>query len=84
MNTNQLADISKFTGGMASDGKRHVIRMNSHAVVTNLNQPKPALFDIDSNMSSVGIDSIFNQFFDHRSRARHYLASGDLVDKQWG
>lgn len=66
---------------MASHCQRHILWVDTITIIADLNQPKPTLFNINADMGGVGIDGVFDQFFDNGCRACDHLASGDLIDE---
>lgn len=72
----QIADLA---GGVTGQGQRQVIGRNAAAIVAHPQQLDAALLDIDINAPGAGIEAVFQQFLDHRSRALDHLAGGNLV-----
>ena len=64
---------------MSLERKKRVVAQHAAAIVGDLNELFAARFNVDPNAGRTGIQRIFEQFFDHRSRTFYYLASGDLI-----
>lgn len=57
----------------------HIFRLNSGAIVLNLNQAETCILNAHINLSGTRINTIFNQFLDHRCRTFNHFTGSDLV-----
>lgn len=64
--------------------KFDVVRMDTAAVVADVNQADAAAVQLDINRRCACIDTVFNDFFQGVGRAFDYFAGGDLVDEMVG
>ena len=64
---------------MALEGQQGVVAHHAAAVVGDLDELLAAGLDLDLDAGGAGIERIFEQFLDHRSRPLHHFAGGDLV-----
>jgi len=72
----QIADLA---GGVSRQGQRQVIGRNAAAIVAHPQQLDAALLHIDIDTPGAGVEAVFQQFLDHRSRALNHLTGGNLV-----
>ncbi|MNF73693.1 hypothetical protein D3C84_557020 [compost metagenome] len=72
----QVADLA---GGVTGQGQRQVIGGNATAIVAHPQQLDAALLHIDVDAFGAGVEAVFQQFLDHRSRALDHLTRGNLV-----
>jgi len=54
------------------------------AIVTHANQPRTTVLDVDLDTPRAGVQTVLDQFLDHRCRPLDHFASGDLVDEFGG
>jgi len=60
-------------------GQRQIVRRNATAVVAHSQQLDPALLNVHIDASRARIQTVFQQLLDHRGRALHHLAGGNLI-----
>jgi hypothetical protein len=63
---------------------RQLVSSDAPAIVTHPYQSNAAALDIDLNAVRTGIQAVFDEFLDDRSRPLDHLACGDLVDELTG
>ncbi len=64
---------------MSLEGEQRVIAHHAAAVVHDADELAAAALDLDADAGGTGIKRIFEQLLDHRRRAVHHFAGGDLV-----
>jgi len=69
---------------VALEGEQCVVLDHARAVVGHLDELAPARFDLDADAVGARVEGVFEQFLDHRGRALHHLARGDLVGNVLG
>ncbi len=79
----EVFEVANLAGGVTGQGERQVIGGNTAAVIAHAQQLDAALLDIDVNTLGAGVEAVFQQLLDHRSRALNHLTSGDLVRQSW-
>ncbi len=79
----EVFQITNLAGGVTSQGQRQVIGGNTAAVITHTQQLDAALLDIDIDALGAGVEAVFQQLLDHRSRAFNHLTGGNLVRQPW-
>ncbi|MNJ25996.1 hypothetical protein D3C77_204590 [compost metagenome] len=72
----QVADLA---GGVPGQGQRQVIGSDTATVVAHPQQLDAALLDFDVDAFGTGVQAVFQQLLDYRSRALDYLTSSNLV-----
>jgi hypothetical protein len=72
----QVADLA---GGVTGQRQRQVIGRNAATVVAHPQQFDAALLNIDVDAPGTGVEAVFQQLLDHRSRAFNHLTGGNLV-----
>ena len=77
----QVFQAGDLAGGVARERHSQFRRGDTHAVITNPAQPRAALLHLHDDLSRARVQAVFQQFLDHRRRALHDLAGGDLVDQ---
>ena len=80
----QVFGILDFRGGVALEGQQGVVAHHAAAVVGDLDELLAAGFDLDPDAGGAGVERVLEQFLDHRSRALHHFAGGDLVGNGFG
>ena len=79
MKFEKIACLPDFRSGMALEGQTRVGIRHSAAVVDYLNQILAAVAENNLNGGCTGVDCIFNQLLDYRSRALDNFSGGNLV-----
>ena len=69
---------------MASQGQSQLIGFDTAAVVADCDAAHPAFLDAQLDALRTGIDRIFKQLLDHRSRPLDDFAGRDLADQMIG
>ena len=69
---------------MPAQGQRQVRLFNTGAVVTHPDKFCPTLLDLHIDARGPGIQGIFNQLFNNRSRTFYHLPGSNLVGKPGG
>ncbi|MNC54390.1 hypothetical protein D3C75_1038720 [compost metagenome] len=64
---------------MTGQRQRQVIGRNAATVVAHPQQFDAALLHIDVDAPGTGVEAVFQQFLDHRSRTLDHLTGGNLV-----
>ena len=66
--------------------ERHarVSRRHAGAVVNDLDQSAAGVLDYDADVGCSGIDGVFDQLLDHRSRTLDHFSGGYLVGHRVG
>ena len=82
-NGTKLAIIQQLGGGMALKTEQNVILIHADTVIHYTNQTGTASFYLDINPTGSGIQRIFQQLLDHRSRPFHHLTGRNLVGKMF-
>ncbi|MNI23721.1 hypothetical protein D3C73_773170 [compost metagenome] len=72
----QIADLA---GGVSRQGQRQVIGRNAAAIVAHPQQLDAAQLHIDVDALGAGVEAVFQQLLDHRSRAFNHLTGSNLV-----
>ena len=75
----QILDVAQLAGGMAFEGQQRVVAQHAAAIVHDADEPPSARFHLDAQIGSAGVERVFEQFLDHRSRPFHHLSRGDLI-----
>ena len=75
----EVFQVANLAGGVTGQGQRQVIGRNAAAVVAHPQQLDAALLDVDINALGTGVEAVFQQLLDHRSRALDHLTGGNLV-----
>ena len=68
-----------LAGGMADERRGDVGGFDAGAVVADLDQFDAAGLDAHRDLGGTGVDGVFEQFFDHRSRPLDDLTGGDQL-----
>jgi hypothetical protein len=66
---------------MALQRQRQLITCDAAAIIDDANAPQPATFDFHPNSAGTGIQTVLDEFFDHRGRTCHHLTGCDLIDE---
>ena len=77
----QIVERGDLAGRMLRQRQQQFIGGDAAAVVTHANQPCAAAFELDFDALRAGIETVLDQFLDHRSRPLDHLAGCDLVDE---
>ena len=80
----EVVEVADFAGGVGGEGEREVVRMDAAAVIADADEFAAAVFDVDVNVGRAGVNGVFDDFFNHGSRAFDDFAGGDLVDEAVG
>ena len=64
---------------MALEGEQRIVAPHAVAIVHDADELAAASLDLDADAGGSGVERVFKQLFDHRSRAVDHLASRDLV-----
>ena len=80
----QVVKAGYLARGMARQGQRQVVGGNAAAVIGDTDQAYAAFFELHVDLRGAGVEAVFQQFLEHRGRALHHLAGGDLADQQVG
>ena len=64
--------------------QQSIVADHAATVVGDLNQLLAARLDLNSDAGGTGVQRVLQQFLDHRSRALHHFAGGDLVGNSFG
>ncbi len=75
----QIVQRRDFTGGVTRERHRQFRFADAAAVVTDANQLRAALFNIDIDTRGASIEAIFHQFLNDRRRSLDHFTGGDLV-----
>ena len=73
-----------LAGRVPFDGEQGVVAIHARSVIGHADQPAPPGHDLDGDLGGAGVDGILDQFLDHRGRAFHHFAGGDLVGDDLG
>jgi hypothetical protein len=65
---------------MALDRQQQVVRRHAAAIVGDRDQRFAAVANADFDAARAGVEGVFHQFLDDRSRPFNHLAGGDPVD----
>ncbi len=74
----------ELAGGVPLQGKQDIVPVHPPPVVGDGDLGKAGTGDRNLDPVGGGVERIFQQFLDHRSRALHHLAGGNLVDHLFG
>ena len=77
----QVVQAGNLAGGVPGQRHRQFVRPYPHAVVANAAQPGATLLHLHEDPSCARVEAVLQQFLDHRRRALHHLARGNLVDQ---
>ena len=80
----EVVDVLDFAGGVGGEGEDEIVGMEAAAVVAHADEFAAAVFDVDVDVGRSGVDGVFDDFFDHGSRAFDNFTGGDLVDEAVG
>ncbi len=64
---------------MAPQSQHQIIPMNTATVIPHPDQPGATAFDLDTDLSRAGIQTVFQHFLDHGSGPFNDLTGSDLV-----
>ena len=64
---------------MAGKGQRQVVGRHAATVVADPDQLHTTGLHLDIHAGGPGVETVLEHLLDHRSRAFHHLAGGDLV-----
>ncbi len=78
-NTLEIFKIADFAGCVATHCQRHVVFVDTVAIVAKPNKLDAARLHIQFNFRGTGVQTVFQQLFHHRGGAFDHLAGGDLV-----
>jgi len=68
-----------FAGGMPFEAHECVVAAHAEAVVGDADQRSATALDLDSDSRGLGVDGIFDEFFDDAGGTFNNLTGGDLV-----
>ena len=74
----QIGGRFELRRGVTQEGQFDLIRRDAAAVVGDLDEFPAAATYLDVDGSGAGVEGVFYQFLDHRSRSLDHFASGDL------
>lgn len=77
----EIIETSDFTGSVAGQRQSEIVRSDAGAVISNPNQPNPGLFHFNHNTTRAGIQAVFQQLLNYRSRALDDFTGSDLADQ---
>src|SRR5438270_10178840 len=69
---------------MALESQQSVVPDHAATVVSDLNEFFSTGFDLNFDAGGTGVERIFQQFLDDRSRTLHHFAGGDFVGNVFG
>ena len=75
----QVLPTGNLTGGVTAKGQLDIIAGNPIAIIDHPDTIETRIFNDDVNPLAMGIQRVFNQFFDDRSRAFNYFPRRNLV-----
>ncbi|MCY1178694.1 hypothetical protein D9M73_190590 [compost metagenome] len=75
----EVFQVANLAGGVPGQGQRQVVGGDAATVVAHAQQLHPALLDVHVDAPGTGVQAVFQQLLDHRSRALDHLAGGNLV-----
>ena len=77
----EVVETRNLAGGVTRECQRQVLRVHATAVVRNLELFDAALHQADADLGGTGIETVLQQFLQHRGGPFHHLAGGDLADQ---
>jgi hypothetical protein len=82
-NLEKPTQIGQLARGVTLETSKRVIGSHPDAIIGNFNERRAATLNLDSNSTSLGINTIFDELFDNRSRTLNnfpgsHLASEDI------
>ncbi len=80
----QVVGIADLRGGVALEGQHGVVAHHAATVIGDLDELLAAGFDVHTDAPRARIQRVLQQLLDHRGRALHHLAGGDLVGYIFG
>jgi hypothetical protein len=80
----EIIERRNLAGGMALHREGELACRHAAAIIAHADQRAAALFDVDLDARCPGIETVLDQFLDHRRRALDDLAGRDLVDQFTG
>ncbi len=78
IDTPDIFKALQFAGGKTLKGQTDTLSRNTKAIVDNP-QKAPTLIHFNLDKGRTGIEGVFNQFFNHRSRPLNHLTRSNLV-----
>ncbi len=75
----QVFQTPDFAGGVTTESQRQVVGVDTGAVIAHPDTLGTAVVHVDIDTVGAGIETVFQQFLDHRGGTLHHLAGGDLV-----
>ena len=76
----QIIDLLDFAGGMAQEGRAHLVRRDPGSVIGHPDHRNAAVPDLHRNGRRAGIDGILGQLLDDASRPLYDLPGRNLVN----
>ena len=70
-----------FARGVAIESEQGIVTIHARAVIADDDAPFATRLELHLDRTGTGIERVFDQLLDHRSRALHHLTSGDLADQ---
>ena len=80
----QVFQRGNLAGGVACQRQRQVGLVHATTVVADADQFAAAVLQFDLDVAGTGIETVFQNLFQCRSRTFHHFAGGDLVDQVIG
>src|SRR5258708_20058624 len=78
MDVSQIITGSDLYGWLSLQAKQRIVAIHSKPIIHHAHQTGAASSNRDFNSGGSGIETIFDQLFDYRSRAFHDLTRGHL------
>jgi len=75
----QIVQGADLAGGMARQCQCQVFAVDAAAVVAHPHQASSAVFDVDFDPCGAGVETVLQQFLEHRRRPLDDFAGGDLI-----
>ena len=75
----QILFGAELTGGMAQEGRLHILRCDAAAVVCDPQIGHAAVLDLHRHLCGTGIHGIFHQFLGSGSRTLHHFTGGNQI-----
>ncbi len=75
----EVFQVANLAGRVACQRQRQIVRRDAAAIVTHFQQFDAGLLDVDIDAPRAGIEAVFQQLLDHRSRTLDNFARRNLV-----
>ena len=83
-NTRQVLERVDLAGRMPGECQGHFRGIDADAVIPDADQAAPAALQFDLDPRGAGVESVLDEFLDHRGGSFDDLAGGNLTDERVG